>query len=336
MVLQREVQIEAYDTDKGGNLIASISIDGTSIAEALCEEGLATVHFSADRYGNIQTALYEAEARAKAARKNIHKDYDPVAEAAAEAARQAAYAGGGGGGDGGGRASKGPRVKAFKPVTVVHVEDATTFYGTYVDEAAAAKLAEVMKVLAEAKHEGGHTPKKNELCAAKFAADESWYRARVLSVPNAENPNYTIKFVDYGNTEEVSAASLAVMPEAVPQLKEQAVCMKFALLVSPPADYMAEATELLSNGIMNKDFSCSVEFAPPSGDYEAVQLVDEETTDDIALTMLSFGYATVNPRKERGGLAELQKKYLHEEDKAKAARAGMWIYGDVTEDPTDI
>jgi endonuclease YncB( thermonuclease family) len=52
--------------------------------------------------------------------------------------------------------------------------------------------------------------------------------------------------------------------------------------------------------------------------------------------MLSFGYATVNLRSERGGLKELQKKYKHEEEQAIAARFGMWIYGDCTEDPKGI
>jgi len=220
---------------------------------------------------------------------------------------------------------------------ITHVEDATTFYAQYMDESAAAKLGEVMAALAEAYGSAApeaYKPKKNETVACKFAADGQWYRVKVVRMPSEEDALFGIQYVDYGNTESVTAAALAVMPEAVKaiELSAQAVQMKLALIDGPSADYMEEGTELLSGGILNKVFSANVEYQA----YEAtaVTLTDEESSDDIAATMLSMGYASVNAkRKERGALGELQSQYKGIEADAKSNRQGMWMYGDNTEDP---
>ena len=155
-------------------------------------------------------------------------------------------------------------------------------------------------------------------------------------MPSAEDPTYEVHYVDYGNSEAVSSAALAALPEAVKsiELGPQAVLMKLALVDGPSSDYMDEGTELLAGGILNKVFSANTEYQA----YEAtaVTLSDEESGDDIAMTMLEMGYATVARRKERGALAELQSQYRDIESDAKSGRTGMWIYGDATEDPKDL
>ena len=156
-------------------------------------------------------------------------------------------------------------------------------------------------------------------------------------MPSEEDATIGIQYIDYGNTESVTTASLAAMPESVSaiELSAQSVLMKLALIDGPSADYMEEGTELLSNGILNQIFSANVEYQA----YEAtaVNLVDEESGDDIAMTMLSMGYASVNAkRKERGALGELQAQYKQVEADAKSGRQGMWMYGDNTEDPKDF
>ena len=47
MVLQREVEIEVESMDKGGNFIGWCFVDNTNISVALCEEGYAASHFTA-------------------------------------------------------------------------------------------------------------------------------------------------------------------------------------------------------------------------------------------------------------------------------------------------
>ena len=45
---------------------------------------------------------------------------------------------------------------------------------------------------------GSYTPRRGDICAAKFSEDQEWYRAKVDRVQGA---NCLIKYIDYGNTE---------------------------------------------------------------------------------------------------------------------------------------
>ena len=44
---------------------------------------------------------------------------------------------------------------------------------------------------------GSFTPRKNELCAARFSADGQWYRAKVESLQR--NNKASVLYIDYGN-----------------------------------------------------------------------------------------------------------------------------------------
>lgn len=52
--------------------------------------------------------------------------------------------------------------------------------------------------------------KKGTLCAAKFEADDGWYRAKVIQ-PHGKGI-IEVHFIDYGNVEKVSQADLKVLP----------------------------------------------------------------------------------------------------------------------------
>ena len=56
--------------DKGGNFIGYLHADGVNLSVSLVEEGLAKVHFTAER-GNYFKQLSAAEERAKKAKKNV-------------------------------------------------------------------------------------------------------------------------------------------------------------------------------------------------------------------------------------------------------------------------
>ena len=130
------------------------------------------------------------------------------------------------------------------------------------------------------------------MCTTKFT-DGLFYRVKVLKVANAEDPNVEVLFVDYGNTGSVAPAALFALPEAAAavELAPQAVLMRLALLTGAAPDYEEEAVDIFSQGILNKSFSASVEYQ----DFErtAVTLIDEESKDDIAMTMLSLVLVTL-------------------------------------------
>ena len=57
-----------------------------------------------------------------------------------------------------------------------------------------------------------YKPRRNELCAAQFAADRQWYRAKVEMI-NAAARTVDVLYIDFGNRETVSAAEcLAALP----------------------------------------------------------------------------------------------------------------------------
>ena len=65
-----QVEVEVETMDKGGNFIGWMFVDGHNLSIALVEEGLAKVHFTAER-SNHYKALVLAEERAKNAKKNV-------------------------------------------------------------------------------------------------------------------------------------------------------------------------------------------------------------------------------------------------------------------------
>lgn len=60
--------------DKGGNFIGWVFAEGLNLSVALVEEGLAKVHFTAERSSYYKTLL-QAETKAKEKRRNVSVCY---------------------------------------------------------------------------------------------------------------------------------------------------------------------------------------------------------------------------------------------------------------------
>ena len=58
--------------DKGGNFIGYMYVEGTNASVALVENGLAKVHFTAERSNHFK-ALSSAEEKAKAKKSNVSR-----------------------------------------------------------------------------------------------------------------------------------------------------------------------------------------------------------------------------------------------------------------------
>jgi len=66
--LQVEIKVEA--TDKGGNFIGWLFVDGVNLSLGLVEQGLAKVHFTAER-SNFFGQMQKAQEAAKEAKLNV-------------------------------------------------------------------------------------------------------------------------------------------------------------------------------------------------------------------------------------------------------------------------
>jgi len=65
-------------------------------------------------------------------------------------------------------------------------------------------------------------PQEGVYCAALYAEDDQWYRAKVMSV--ISQSVLSVLFVDYGNTEKVECANVRPLPAVFTDLPSQASC----------------------------------------------------------------------------------------------------------------
>lgn len=194
-ILQRDVSIHVDTTDKAGSsVIGWLWTDqNVNLSVALVEEGLATVHFSAEKT-EYYRQLKSAEDNAKAAKKKIWANYVEVEEP--EEVKEE---------------EKDDKVVERKvnheKVVVTEISAELLFYVQQTDQGA--KLEALLSKLrqefqASPPLPGAYTAKKNDLCAAQFTEDNEWYRAKIERI---QGSNATVLYVDYGN-KEVSERAL--------------------------------------------------------------------------------------------------------------------------------
>ena len=101
----------------------------------------------------------------------------------------------------------------FRRVVVTYVTTDLKIYVQYSEQGSKVEQlqTELRDIFNQTKPVGGHAPKKGELLAARFAADNEWYRARVEKIE--PNNRISVYFVDYGNREVVTDLSrLTTLP----------------------------------------------------------------------------------------------------------------------------
>jgi len=310
---QKEVEIEVDSIDKAGNFIGFLWVDNKNLSVCLVEEGLSQVHFSAERTSHYR-ALQIAEDNAKARRAGIWRDWvDQKEEIKPED-------------------DKVERKVDPKPVLVTEVTPELHVYVQFTDDGD--KLEGLMNDLRRELGEkpplsGAYTPKKGDLCVAKYSGDGEWYRARVEKLLG--DGEVAVLFVDYGNRETVKGAKCAMLPAIAasglaPFAKEYGLAC-----VSLPTDddFVAEAIHALRHDTAEGVFLLNVEYKVGGLDY--VTLADKTSKEDVAQNLVKEGLLLVENKKERR-LQKLLKDYKAAEEEAKRKHLCIWQYGDITED----
>lgn len=342
---QRDCEIDVHDIDKVGGFIGDLYVNRESIAKLLVEEGLASVHrYSAEKAGNANELL-AAEKSAKEGRKGLWKDWDPSQdeddqeEAAVETTTNT----------GGQKDMKGD---TYRDVTVTSIDDNGRLKIQRLDENAGAfgtLVNEFRKFHLDPLNNKslGDAPKAGQLVAAKFSLDGQWYRAKVRSNDRAAKVAEVV-YIDYGNSEKVPWSGLRSLESqfSLQRLKAQATDAVLSFIQLPTApEYFQEARDCLLEETDGRSLAASFDhvdekeglsyitlFYPADGQKNA-SFADSPSVNK---KMLEEGLALV-PKKlkdwERGPKsAEVLKKYRVVESEAKSQRAGMWEYGDITED----
>ncbi|ESN89999.1 hypothetical protein HELRODRAFT_186227 [Helobdella robusta] len=303
MIMQKEVLVEVESMDKGGNFIGWCFVDGVNLSVALVEEGLARVHFTAEK-SNHYGALQQAEGRAKMKKLNLWSIEEEKKEEVQEVVAV-------------------ERRISYQTIVITEISNELHFYAQNVETGPS--LEKLMNQLRlDFNHSppipASYTPRKGELCAAKFS-DGDWYRALIeKTIP----PNKaTVLYVDYGNHETVDILHLASLPSTYQALPHQAHLYALACITLPkdPEDVQA-AVKFFSEEVAGRQFLLNVEYKNLGIDY--VTLVDADDKElDIGQLLISEGLVVSEKRREKH-LKELVDRYKAAEEKAKRDRVNLW------------
>lgn len=340
--MQRDVEIDVEDTDKQGGFIGQLYVNRESFAKILVEEGLASVHaYSAEKSGNANE-LFNAEQKAKEARRGLWQDWDPSQEEEADGGAEYASAPVNGT-NGEGAVPK--RERNYKDVTVSYVDPSTGRLKLQMLGSSKVNLDSLMKEFASFHISPGNSqplpqpPKAGDIVSAKFTQDGVWYRARVRR-NDRDNKTSEVVYIDYGNTETQPWSALRPLDQGKfgPQrLKAQAVDAALSFVQFPTSpEYLADAVDMLNEVTIDRQLVANIDFTDTRDNLLWVSLMDEHAkeTESVNAQVVSEGFAMV-PKKLRPferAAPEVLEDLKKREAKAKSDRRGMWEYGDLTED----
>lgn len=339
--LQRDVEIDVEDCDKNGAFIGTLHVNRENFAKLLLEEGLASVHaYSAEKSGNANE-LFAAEQKAKETRKGLWQDWDPSAEDEEAAAGTASETN-----SHGENGDSAARRKDYRDVIITHVDETGRLRLQQIGTGTAA-LTELMNAFRNfhlnPTNAGGlpNPPKAGDFVAARFTADNEWYRARIRR-NDREAKKAEVVYVDYGNSETLPWTRLRPLsqPQFSPQtkLKPQALDAQLSFLQLPGSpEYLADAVDFIARETADRQLVANVDAVEKDGTLFVTLFDPAESKSgeqNLNADVVGEGLAMV-PRKlkawERSATGVLEGLKKREEE-AKTERRGMWEYGDLTED----
>lgn len=143
---------------------------------------------------------------------------------------------------------------------------------------------------------GAYTPKRGEICAAKFTLDDQWYRAKIEKVTGS---NISVMYIDYGNREVINSTRCASLPSIYSTEKPYAQEYMLACVTLPKdSEYADLALKYLRDDTDNRKLQLNIEYRA-QGLPAAITLVDPNTKEDIVKSLIADGVLLVENRRER-------------------------------------
>jgi staphylococcal nuclease domain-containing protein 1 len=318
MVMQREVEIQVEGIDKGGNFIGWMIVDGnTNVSVALCEEGFAKAFIMQEQtqYGRL-VEIAEMNAKGRKAKRwanfvEAEHNHEEEKEKEEEAER---------------------KVNNEK-VVVTEVTDEAKVYAQHVEEGP--KLEALMNDIraeftANPPLSGAYVAKRGDLCAAKFAADDQWYRAKIVKMTPTDAH---VLYVDYGNSAVIAKGKCATLPGAFTALPPFAkeYCLALCQLPSHDEDYAAQGLKALREDLLDKQLNLNVEYRVGGTPYVSLSIPDDDGEADVIKNLIFDGLLIVD-RKGGRRMAKLVAAYTEAMEQAKRDHLNIWEYGDITVD----
>lgn len=313
--LQREVTFQVDTFDKAGNFIGWLWADNENISVALVRQGLASVFRLAEksRYAN---QLKEAEDSAKKQRLGIWKNY--VEEKKEDKVEDD-------------KMQDEPTLK-YEEVILTEVTPEGTFYVQTMSEGPKAESLNAkfrQEFQVNPPLPGSFTPKRGEICAAKFTVDDEWYRVKVEKV---QGNKALVHYIDYGNKEELPTTRLAYLSSAYTNDKPFAVeyCMPFVVLPKDE-DFKQDALRCFREDTNVPKLYLNVVYRQAGGPPAASLHLEKTTDSDIIKNLIQDGLLMLENVKGRRN-NKTYDAYKKAQEEAKKNHVNIWEYGDITED----
>ncbi|GMT14304.1 hypothetical protein PFISCL1PPCAC_5601 [Pristionchus fissidentatus] len=323
LVMHREVELEVEGLDKQGAFIGYLWVkpeDGgraQNLSELLLEQGLATLHFTAEKSSHYNH-MSAAETRAKNAKRNIWSTWtDTDAEAKEEEAAN----------------QKSERTVNYKKVAVSDVGKVGQSFRisaqSIEDGPKLEKLMGDLRVgIANSAAPSNVTVKRGEMVAAKFSADKQWYRAKVESVKAGMAD---VLYVDFGNRETISTSDIASLPGTLSSIAPSAKDYYLALTAVPnDEDYAGFAVDALQKLLGSAGTAeINVEYSLAGAQYAQVMVEINGERIDVGKALIEDGFALAEKRREER-LQKMVASYAEAEKLARKQRSNIWEFGDFT------
>lgn len=281
--LQREVSIQVDNHDKAGNFIGWLWTDNNNLSVELVRNGYASVHFTGEK-SQFASSLKQAEDSAKSQRLRIWKDY---VEEKHEDKKEDDHA---------------PRERKvnFEEVILTEITTEGTFFVQRISdgakaEALFAKLRQEFQ--ANPPLPGAFTPRRGDVCAAKYSVDDQWYRVKVEKVQGGKA---SVHYIDFGNKEVLPTTQLASLPAAYASEKPFATEYIMPFVTLPKDEEFASiAIKYLKEDTFDRKLLLNVEYRSQISAPAASLHTDETPEGDIIKNLITEGLLMVENRKGR-------------------------------------
>jgi len=349
-VLQKEVEIEVENMDRGGTAIGTLYVQRpmkgsggmkrVNFATLLLQHGLAKVQSFSANLSPHGDALFAEEAAAKAAKINVWENFVEGNEE-----NESTQANG----------KKEDTEGKLDTIdcTVCHINDGNSFFIQKTSAAGKAAMDAVNKAMARIAEEHGidanssgggiMEPRKgqNVLALCNDGTGAKWYRAKIQTIDKeGGKESLVIQYIDFGNEEKVEKSN--VRPASDPSVFSTdplavECCHAYVQTPGINEDYGVDAAVYLNELTMGKELEAKIHGKNDTGKYDVTLFPKESKDKIVGALFLREGLATI-PRKARAWRPdekEILKKLNESQEEAHQAHTRMWLYGDPRPDEDD-
>jgi staphylococcal nuclease domain-containing protein 1 len=330
--MQRAVEIRVEAVDKLGTFLGTISVvDGQKrmdLATALLQVGLAKIH----GMSNAGPELVEAQELARVGKAGVWSNEEPDTPVAEDVKAI-------------------PFKRERLHVAITEMVDANSFYVQSCDDARPQWIADQIQEMTPDLEAPGAGASMGLLrvgtqVLAKFAADKTWYRAKITKVDTRDpiSPKYDVLFIDFGNRDHgLTSDTLRPLTPALNAVPPQATLAKLAFVHAPTElrddlNYlvMERIAELTDGG--TKALKGYKEAVGSDGALHLTLYVPGSTSgkagDSIngELAMDGLVKCTTSTNLYQAEGLEILEGLKHLEREARQSHLGIFEYGDVDDD----